>query len=39
MGLQDIFDNMGKKFWETEPTMWDSVNDAGLRYESLPATC
>eukprot|EP00066_Takifugu_rubripes_P027945 XP_011617211.1 PREDICTED: dehydrogenase/reductase SDR family member 1 [Takifugu rubripes] len=30
-GVQDIFDNMGKKFWETEPSIWDSINDAGLR--------
>ncbi|CAF97711.1 unnamed protein product [Tetraodon nigroviridis] len=30
-GVHDIFDNMGKKFWETEPSMWDSINNAGLR--------
>ncbi|CAI5642115.1 unnamed protein product [Oreochromis niloticus] len=28
---QDIFENMGKKFWETEPCIWDSINNAGLR--------
>lgn len=39
MSFQDIFDNMGKKFWETEPSIWDSINDAGLRYESPSATC
>ncbi|KAM4727689.1 dehydrogenase/reductase SDR family member 1 [Anableps anableps] len=30
-GVQDIFDNMGKKFWETDPSIWDSVNNTGLR--------
>lgn len=30
-GVQEIFDNMGKKFWETEPTIWDSINNTGLR--------
>lgn len=30
-GVQDIFENMGKKFWETEPSIWDSINNAGLR--------
>uniref|UniRef100_A0A3B5BHW8 Dehydrogenase/reductase 1 n=1 Tax=Stegastes partitus TaxID=144197 RepID=A0A3B5BHW8_9TELE len=30
-GVQDIFDNMGKKFWETDPSIWDSINNAGLR--------
>lgn len=24
---------MGNKFWETEPSLWDSINNAGLRYE------
>lgn len=26
-----IFDNMGVKFWETSPDMWDTVNNVGLR--------
>uniref|UniRef100_A0A3Q3X674 Uncharacterized protein n=1 Tax=Mola mola TaxID=94237 RepID=A0A3Q3X674_MOLML len=30
-GVQDIFENTGKKFWETDPTIWDSINNAGLR--------
>ncbi|XP_028986564.1 dehydrogenase/reductase SDR family member 1 [Betta splendens] len=30
-GVQDIFDNMGKKFWETDPSIWDSINNTGLR--------
>ncbi|KAM9789293.1 dehydrogenase/reductase SDR family member 1 [Neosynchiropus ocellatus] len=30
-GVQDIFENMGKKFWETDPSIWDSINNAGLR--------
>lgn len=30
-GVQAIFDNMGKKFWETDPAMWDWINNAGLR--------
>ncbi|KAG8013897.1 Dehydrogenase/reductase SDR family member 1 [Nibea albiflora] len=30
-GVQDIFNNMGKKFWETDPSIWDSVNNTGLR--------
>lgn len=30
-GVQAIFDNMGKKFWETDPSMWDAVNNTGLR--------
>ncbi|KAJ8011764.1 hypothetical protein DPEC_G00061650 [Dallia pectoralis] len=30
-GVQDIFTNMGKKFWEMDPTIWDSINNAGLR--------
>lgn len=29
---------MGKKFWETEPSMWDSINNAGLRYGSRSLT-
>ncbi|XP_013859974.1 dehydrogenase/reductase SDR family member 1 [Austrofundulus limnaeus] len=30
-GVQDIFDNLGKKFWETDPSVWDSINNTGLR--------
>ncbi|KAI9541585.1 hypothetical protein NQZ68_028091 [Dissostichus eleginoides] len=30
-GVQAIFGNMGKKFWETDPTIWDSINNTGLR--------
>ncbi|CAJ1071557.1 dehydrogenase/reductase SDR family member 1 isoform X2 [Xyrichtys novacula] len=30
-GVQAIFDNMGKKFWEVDPTIWDSINNTGLR--------
>ncbi|XP_042354458.1 dehydrogenase/reductase SDR family member 1 [Plectropomus leopardus] len=30
-GVQDIFENMGKKFWETDPSIWDSINNTGLR--------
>lgn len=30
-GVQAIFENMGKKFWETDPTIWDSINNTGLR--------
>ncbi|KAL0966331.1 hypothetical protein UPYG_G00293980 [Umbra pygmaea] len=30
-GVQDLFTNMGKKFWETDPAIWDSINNTGLR--------
>lgn len=30
-GVQAIFDNMGAKFWETEPSIWDAINNTGLR--------
>lgn len=30
-GVQPIFDNMGKKFWEVPPSIWDDINDVGLR--------
>ncbi|KAL3054748.1 hypothetical protein OYC64_017643 [Pagothenia borchgrevinki] len=30
-GVHAIFRNMGKKFWETDPTIWDSINNTGLR--------
>ncbi|XP_069020508.1 dehydrogenase/reductase SDR family member 1 [Embiotoca jacksoni] len=30
-GVQAIFENMGTKFWETDPSIWDSINNTGLR--------
>ncbi|XP_069367110.1 dehydrogenase/reductase SDR family member 1 [Paralichthys olivaceus] len=30
-GVQDIFESTGKKFWETDPLIWDSINNTGLR--------
>ncbi|KAM7401256.1 hypothetical protein PAMA_005443 [Pampus argenteus] len=30
-GVQDIFESMGKKFWETDPSIWDTINNTGLR--------
>ncbi|XP_031415300.1 dehydrogenase/reductase SDR family member 1 isoform X2 [Clupea harengus] len=30
-GVHAIFDNMGKKFWETDPSIWDAINNTGLR--------
>lgn len=27
-----VFENMGKKFWEVDPAIWDSINNTGLRY-------
>ncbi|XP_047445141.1 dehydrogenase/reductase SDR family member 1 [Mugil cephalus] len=30
-GVQAIFENMGKKFWEIDPSIWDSINNTGLR--------
>ncbi|XP_076149866.1 dehydrogenase/reductase SDR family member 1 [Alosa pseudoharengus] len=30
-GVQVLFDNMGKKFWETDPSIWDTINNTGLR--------
>ncbi|KAJ8272540.1 hypothetical protein GJAV_G00090400 [Gymnothorax javanicus] len=30
-GVTTIFENMGKKFWETDPSIWDCINNAGLR--------
>ncbi|XP_034038361.1 dehydrogenase/reductase SDR family member 1 [Thalassophryne amazonica] len=30
-GVQTIFENMGKTFWEMDPSIWDSINNAGLR--------
>ncbi|XP_059200637.1 dehydrogenase/reductase SDR family member 1-like [Centropristis striata] len=30
-GIQAIFENIGTKFWELDPTIWDSINNTGLR--------
>ncbi|XP_077354194.1 dehydrogenase/reductase SDR family member 1 [Festucalex cinctus] len=30
-GVQAIFENQGKKFWETDPSFWDTINNTGLR--------
>nr|XP_020460146.1 dehydrogenase/reductase SDR family member 1 [Monopterus albus] len=30
-GVPAIFENVGKKFWEIDPSFWDSINNAGLR--------
>ncbi|XP_057714464.1 dehydrogenase/reductase SDR family member 1 [Corythoichthys intestinalis] len=30
-GVQAIFENQDKKFWESDPSMWDTMNNAGLR--------
>ncbi|XP_072543053.1 LOW QUALITY PROTEIN: dehydrogenase/reductase SDR family member 1-like [Salminus brasiliensis] len=30
-GVQAIFDNMENNFWEYDPTVWDDVNNTGLR--------
>ncbi|XP_077471997.1 dehydrogenase/reductase SDR family member 1 [Stigmatopora argus] len=30
-GVQTIFENDGKKFWETDPSLWDTINNTGLR--------
>ncbi|XP_072219985.1 dehydrogenase/reductase SDR family member 1 [Leuresthes tenuis] len=30
-GVQAIFENMGRKFWEVDPSIWDSINNTGLR--------
>ncbi|KAI4895627.1 hypothetical protein NFI96_010185 [Prochilodus magdalenae] len=30
-GVQRIFENLGKKFWEEDPDIWDDINNAGLR--------
>lgn len=32
---QAIFGNIGKKFWEVDPGIWDTINNTGLRYTSL----
>ncbi|XP_056599312.1 dehydrogenase/reductase SDR family member 1 [Triplophysa dalaica] len=30
-GVQVIFENMGNKFWEVDPGIWDTINNTGLR--------
>uniref|UniRef100_A0A3P8X5X0 Dehydrogenase/reductase (SDR family) member 1 n=1 Tax=Cynoglossus semilaevis TaxID=244447 RepID=A0A3P8X5X0_CYNSE len=30
-GVHTITENYGKKFWELDPSMWDCINDTGLR--------
>uniref|UniRef100_A0AAY4B4Q8 Dehydrogenase/reductase (SDR family) member 1 n=1 Tax=Denticeps clupeoides TaxID=299321 RepID=A0AAY4B4Q8_9TELE len=30
-GVNAIFENMGKKFWEADPSLWDAINNTGLR--------
>jgi len=30
-GGEAVFGNIGKRFWECEPTLWDDVNNVGLR--------
>ncbi|XP_070775571.1 dehydrogenase/reductase SDR family member 1 [Enoplosus armatus] len=30
-GVQAIFESMGNKFWEMDPSIWDSINNTGLR--------
>ncbi|XP_034470752.1 dehydrogenase/reductase SDR family member 1 [Hippoglossus hippoglossus] len=30
-GVQAIFESTGQKFWETDPLIWDSINNTGLR--------
>ncbi|KAM3604759.1 uncharacterized protein V6R79_015863 [Siganus canaliculatus] len=30
-GVQAIFDNLENKFWEVDPSIWDSINNTGLR--------
>ncbi|XP_056149284.1 dehydrogenase/reductase SDR family member 1 isoform X1 [Lampris incognitus] len=30
-GVQAIFENTGKKFWEMDLSIWDSLNNTGLR--------
>lgn len=38
-GVSTIFENSGKKFWETPPTKtWDSINGVGLRGHYLCTT-
>lgn len=35
---QAVFENLGKKFWEIDPSIWDSINNTGLRYVGLYIT-
>ena len=37
--LQAIMKNLGKPFWELPPTLWDDVNNVGLRYVVFCMTC
>ncbi|RDD44150.1 Dehydrogenase/reductase SDR family member 1 [Trichoplax sp. H2] len=37
-GVQAIFDNSRKKFWEQPDNMWDTINGVGLRAHYI-ATC
>ncbi|XP_041092832.1 dehydrogenase/reductase SDR family member 1-like isoform X3 [Polyodon spathula] len=30
-GVQTYFDNLGKTFWEMPPSVWDDMNNVGLR--------
>ncbi|KAK6467815.1 dehydrogenase/reductase SDR family member 1 [Huso huso] len=30
-GVQTFFDNLGKTFWEMPPSVWDDMNNVGLR--------
>ena len=31
-GVQTIFSNIREKFWQSDPTIWDDINNVGLRY-------
>ena len=30
-GVQDLRDSYGKSFWQSEPSLWDRINNVGLR--------
>ena len=30
-GVQDLRDSYGKPFWQSKPSLWDSINNVGLR--------
>lgn len=32
-GVQTIFTNIREKFWQSDPTIWDDINNVGLRYK------
>lgn len=34
-GVEEIFNNTAKKFWETKPEIWDDINNVGLRNHYL----